>query len=121
HGEEPDGRHVLSLGVAGRGAVRRGRRQHRPGRHPLHRRGDEADERDRSRCRRDDQGDPRREWTAGGVRAAAVLDRLDETTRTLAALAAPRGGASVAWGGPARLDMASRGTDKLFDKVLIAN
>jgi len=36
-------------------------------------------------------------------RPPAAAQRIDETTPALAALAAPRGGRSVAWGGPARL------------------
>src|SRR4029453_8580223 len=42
----------------------------------LHHRGDEADERDRGRPRRRRQGDPGRERPAGGVRRAAVRDRV---------------------------------------------
>ena len=54
--QEPDGRHVLSLGVAGRQAVRRGRRHGAGRRHAVHHRGDEADERDRVRQGRRGQG-----------------------------------------------------------------
>ena len=50
--QKPDGRHVLSRGLARRHAVRRGRRQRPGGRPAVHHRGDEADERDRVRQRR---------------------------------------------------------------------
>ena len=61
------------------------------------RRGDEAYERDRSRYHGNDQGDPGGERSADRVRAAVVRDRLTAKDRVAAK------------------------TEKLFDKILIAN
>src|SRR5689334_10960423 len=95
-GQEPDGRHVLSQCLARCESVRRSWRRRRAGRHAVHRRGDEADERDRGRRERNDQIDPRRKRTGRRIRPAAFHHRVE------------RG-------------MAVASSDKLFDKILIAN
>src|SRR5512142_1255189 len=74
----PEGGHLLSLGLAGRQAVRGNRRHGAAGRYAVHRGGHEAHERDRGRRGRGDQGDPGGERAGGGVRPAAVRDRLTQ-------------------------------------------
>ena len=61
--------------LAGREGLRRGRPDGRRGRHRLHRRGDEADERGRRVGGRESRRDRRHQRRAGGVRAGADVPR----------------------------------------------
>ncbi len=65
-------RHVLPCGLAGGGGFRRGGRHCSQGPGGLHRRSDEADERDRGRGRRQGRRDPGAQRRARRVRPVAV-------------------------------------------------
>jgi hypothetical protein len=78
---------------------------------PLHHRGDEADERDRVRRRRQSGGDPGRERQAGAVQRSALPDRGEVVVR-------PNGSAPVGKVGAAP---AATPTPRMFKKILVAN